>query len=135
MKKVLAIDPGSGKCGIAVVQGQNKTTEILERAVTDIKQLPEKLKTLCNAHRFDFAVVGNGTNTKQVQEILRSVNPGLSMLLVDEKDTTIRAREKYWEHTPRRGWRRFLPSSLQVPPVAYDDYVAVILAERALHVE
>ena len=33
---------------------------------------------------------------------------------------------------PPRGWRRLLPVSMQMPPEPYDDYVAVILAQRFL---
>jgi hypothetical protein len=58
--------------------------------------------------------------------------PSMGILVVDEKNTTLQARERYWEHNPRRGWRRFLPSTLQVPPADVDDFVALILAERVL---
>jgi hypothetical protein len=56
----------------------------------------------------------------------------MAILVVDEKDTTLQARERFWEHNRRRGWRRILPATLQVPPSPVDDYVAMILAERVL---
>jgi hypothetical protein len=63
---------------------------------------------------------------------IREYLPSMGILVVDEKDTTFQARERYWEYHPRRGWRRLLPSTLQVPPDPVDDYVALILAERVL---
>ncbi len=42
------------------------------------------------------------------------------------------ARERYWEHHRRRGWRRLVPSTMLVPPDPVDDFVAFILAERVL---
>jgi hypothetical protein len=66
-----------------------------------------------------------------IQEIAEAM-PSASVLLVDERETTLQARERYWEHNPRRGWRRLLPSSLQTPPEPVDDFVALILAERVL---
>jgi hypothetical protein len=83
----------------------------------------------------ELIVVGDGTKSKAIQAQIREAAPGMSLLVVDEQDTSIRARERYWEETPRRGWRRFLPSTLQVPPVPIDDFVAVILAERAIKVD
>jgi hypothetical protein len=80
-------------------------------------------------------VVGDGTRSTLTQAVIREALPGKSLLVMDEQDTSIRARERYWVEVPRRGWRRLLPSSLQVPPVPIDDFVAVILAERALNVE
>ena len=47
-------------------------------------------------------------------------------------NTTLQARERYWEHNKRRGWRRFFPSTMFLPPEPFDDFVALILAERVL---
>ena len=81
---------------------------------------------------FEFVVVGGGTGSQDIIKRIRENFTSMGLLSVDEKDTTIQARERYWEENPRRGWRRLLPSSLQVPPVPVDDYVALILAERVL---
>ncbi len=132
---VLAIDPGSGKCGLAVVRKENKGEEILFRDVCQFDQLESCIAKAFAEYKPDLVVVGNGTNSKATQTKVRTVVPGCAILILDERDTTIRARERYWQHTPRRGWRRLLPSSMQVPPVPIDDFVAVILAERALSVE
>jgi len=81
---------------------------------------------------FDLVVVGSGTNSKEVVKRIRTECIGDSILVIDEKDTTLQARERYWIHNKRRGWRRFLPATLQVPPEPIDDYAALILAERVL---
>ncbi|MBA3726646.1 MAG: pre-16S rRNA-processing nuclease YqgF [Armatimonadetes bacterium] len=131
-RTVLAIDPGSGKCGLAVVRKEDGIEEILHRRISQIEELGEDIIDIAASYDIDLIVIGNGTNSKQVQSKIRAALPGQAMLILDERDTSIRARERYWQHTPRRGWRRLLPSSLQVPPVPVDDFVAVILAERAL---
>jgi RNase H-fold protein (predicted Holliday junction resolvase) len=130
-KTVLGIDPGTGKCGVAVLA----SGDILHRSVIDSARLIEELPVIARQYAIDLVVVGNGTNSKAIQSAIREALPGRALLIVDETDTTIRARERYWQHTPRRGWRRLLPSSMQVPPVPVDDFVAVILAERALKVD
>ncbi|HET6645488.1 MAG TPA: hypothetical protein VFG65_08325 [Fimbriimonadales bacterium] len=132
---VLAVDPGSGKCGLAVVKKAGSSDEILFRTICQTQDLPSALKKAGDEFAPDLIVVGNGTNSTTIQSAIREALPGRALLILDEKDTTIRARERYWLHTPRRGWRRLLPSSLQAPPVPVDDFVAVILAERALSVD
>jgi hypothetical protein len=77
-------------------------------------------------------IVGSGTTSKQVVHELREFLPSLGILVVDEKNTSLQARERYWEHNPRRGLRRLIPSTMQVPPEPVDDFVALILAERVL---
>jgi hypothetical protein len=56
----------------------------------------------------------------------------LEPVLVDEHRSSEQGRRRYFRDNPPRGWRRLLPVGLQTPPRAYDDYVAVILAERYL---
>jgi hypothetical protein len=51
---------------------------------------------------------------------------------VPERDTTRRARERYFADHPPRGWRRLIPLSLQTPSVPIDDYAAWIIAEQFL---
>lgn len=130
-RTALSIDPGSSKCGTAVVRlaGKNKV-ELLESKVVQADDLLNYIGELITRSAFDFVILGNGTRSRPIQDAIREAYPALGMLVVDEKDTTQEARARYWEHNPRRGWRRFLPASLQTPPVPFDDYVALILAER-----
>lgn len=135
MKTVLGIDPGNSKCGVAVIKGEGRHTEILDRAVVETSNIGKTVSDFASKYSVDLIAIGNGTMSKNVQEIVRMEAAGHAILILDEHETTIRARERYWEHNPRRGWRRLLPSSMQVPPVPIDDFVAVILAERAIRVD
>jgi hypothetical protein len=92
----------------------------------------DKLAEAQAVHPFGLIIVGGGTNSRQIVSEIRDRHAGVGILVVDEKDTTMQARERYWVHNPRRGWRRILPSTLQVPPDPVDDFVALILAERVL---
>ncbi len=56
----------------------------------------------------------------------------LEVKIVDEKHTTEEARRLYWKNNPPRGLRKFLPTSMQVPPEPVDGIVAEILAMRFL---
>jgi len=132
-KTVLAIDPGTAKCGLALVRrGAESALSILMRRIAPVEALADSIREALAVETPAIVIVGGGTGSKQIVHLLRESFPGLSMLVVDEKDTSLQARERYWEYHVRRGWRRLLPSSLQVPPEPIDDFVAFILAERVL---
>ncbi|MCA1997521.1 MAG: pre-16S rRNA-processing nuclease YqgF, partial [Armatimonadetes bacterium] len=132
-KVVLAVDPGTAKCGIALVRrGPDQRIELLWRKIARTEELAAAVAEAFSVRRPDLAIVGSGTHSKPVVHVLRELAPSLGILIVDEKNTTMQARERYWEHNPRRGWRRLLPSTMLVPPEPFDDFVALILAERVL---
>lgn len=132
-KTVLAIDPGTAKCGLALVsRGPGAHLTIRFRKIVPVEVLADGVNEALAVDTPAIVILGSGTGSKPVMHLLRERFPGLSTLVVDEKDTSLNARERYWEHNARRGWRRLLPSSLQVPPEPIDDFVAFILAERVL---
>lgn len=135
MQCVLGIDPGIAKVGLAVVRRIDGKTQIEQRGVVEFESFTAKVREMIDAYNAEILVVGNGTNSKKTVEKIREDLPGASILVVDERDTSMRARERYWEYTPRRGWRRLLPSTLLVPPVPIDDFAAAILAESVLNVD
>lgn len=132
-KTLLAIDPGSSKCGFALVhRNESDAIELVRHEIVTTENVAERATELHTEHAFTLIVVGNGTRSRSIVESLRDAMPSIGILVVDERETTMQARERYWEHNPRRGWRKFLPATLQTPPVAIDDYAALILAERVL---
>lgn len=132
-RTVLAVDPGSSKIGMALVRRENDgSLEVLWRRIGKIEELENDLREGMAIENPATVVVGSGTNSKAVVRRIRELGPVSGILLVDEANTSQQARERYWEHHPRRGWRRILPASLQTPPEPVDDFVAVILAERVL---
>ena len=46
--------------------------------------------------------------------------------------TTLQARKRYWDIYPPKGLWKLVPLSLRVPPIPYDDVVAIILVEQYL---
>ena len=132
-KTVLSIDPGTAKCGMALVQrGEDMAIKLLWHDVVPIDAVIVKLHEAYIVEEFHLVIIGDSTGSKKVKTDLRRHLPSMGILVVDEKETTIQARERYWEYNPRKGWRKFLPATLQVPPEAYDDYAALVLAERVL---
>lgn len=127
-RTVLAIDPGSCKWGVAVVAGG--AVEVLCRAVVQAEAVTETIADLVARYAPDMILLGNGTSSAAAAKTAQE--SGLPVELVDERLTSVEARVRYFKENPPRGLRRFIPTSLQTPPEPYDDYVAVILAERYL---
>jgi RNase H-fold protein (predicted Holliday junction resolvase) len=132
-KTVLAIDPGTAKCGMALVRRDaNNTMSLLWRAIAPSDELEAHIDQAYLAAPFSLVIIGSGTSSSNAINRVREHMPSMGILVVDEKNTTLQARERYWTHNRRRGWRRLLPSTMQLPPEPVDDFVALILAERVL---
>ena len=128
---VLAIDPGQCKCGVAVVREREGAFEALYQGVAPTADLPALLADLAGRYQPETAVVGDGTNSSEIVRIAEKAQTA-PVVTIDEKFSTILARERFFRHNPPRGFRRLIPLSLQTPNRPYDDYVAIILAERYL---
>lgn len=132
-KTVLAIDPGNSKCGMALAQRDSEgKVHLLWSSIVPRDTVVAKADEAHGRAAYTMVIVGSGTTSKPLVAEIRAAMPSMAILVVDEKDTTFQARERYWEHHARRGWRRFLPSTLQMPPADIDDYAALIIAERVL---
>ncbi|MBR2774488.1 MAG: Holliday junction resolvase RuvX [Selenomonadaceae bacterium] len=124
---IMGIDPGRDKCGVAVLTaaGEIKYQQVI---VTD--ELDNVIKTLAAEYEIERVILGNGTTHKAAADKVTAA--GLRFELVDEKHTTEEARREYWKKKPPRGWRKLLPTSMQVPPEPVDAIVAEILVKRYL---
>lgn len=124
---VIAIDPGRSKVGVAVVERGGR---VLYRAVLKARDLEAELPQLCVRFHPQCLVLGGGTGWRSLEPLLRAVSAEAPVHVVDESYTSEEARRRYLRENPPRGWRRLLPVWLRTPEQPYDDYVAVILAER-----
>jgi RNase H-fold protein (predicted Holliday junction resolvase) len=124
---VLGIDPGTVKAGFAVLTDDGTVQEL---GIEPIAELIVRVRALLDAHRIDAIALGQGTNAAAVAAGLAEL--GVPVELVDERETTLRARKLYFEDHPPRGWRRLVPLGMQLPPRPIDDYAAVLIARRFL---
>jgi len=124
---IIAIDPGTKKCGYAVA---DSNISILQREVISTDKIVEIITDSLNIYKIDKIILGNGTNYKNIEESLKNHFSKLKIVLIEEKFSTLEARKKYFEEHPPRGIFKLIPLSLRVPPCSYDDFVAVLLAEK-----
>jgi RNase H-fold protein (predicted Holliday junction resolvase) len=122
---ILGIDPGTRKCGYAVVQAGLPPVAI---GIVETHALFALVTELLARHPIDVIALGSGTHAPPVKLLLAAC--GLPVHDVDERETTLRARSRYFADHPPRGWRRLIPRGMLLPPRPIDDYAALLIAER-----
>jgi RNase H-fold protein (predicted Holliday junction resolvase) len=124
---IISIDPGTKKCGYAAV---DSNLSVLQRKVIPTEKIAGTIEDSLNIYKINKIILGNGTNYKNIEKRLKNHFPRLRIILIEEEFSTLEARKKYFEAHPPRGISKLIPLSLRVPSCHYDDFVAVILAEK-----
>lgn len=126
---LLAIDPGRAKCGLAVVQGPDNP-RCLERQVVSTERLTLAVGDILRRRpEIERLLLGNATHSATLRRALAGTFPQMPLEIVDEFNTSVRAKARFITENPAPGWRRLLPQSMRSPEVPYDDYAALLLAE------
>lgn len=125
---ILGFDPGRDKCGLAVMRGD---FSLAHHEVTGSDKAIAVMRDLCKRYDIVQIVMGDRTTSKAWYAKLQSAFD-LPINLVDERNSTLEARDRYWRMYPPRGLTRLLPHGMRVPPRPVDDIVAILLIERYL---
>ena len=128
-KLYLGIDPGRSKTGLALVDGAGK---ILKLHIADSQNIDNEIVEFTKNSCPVQIVLGNGTNSRNIGEVVKKVLPDVSITVVEEAHSTEEARALYWQENPPKGLKKLIPLGLLVPPVPLDAYAAVILVRRFL---
>ncbi len=124
---VIGVDPGRSKAGYALVE---MSGAVVTAGIEPVERLPVRIAGLMTLRRVTAIALGRGTNARAVRIALSSLP--LPVHLVDEYETSRAARALYFREHPPRGWRRLVPTGLQVPSRPIDDYAAILIARRYL---
>lgn len=125
---IIGFDPGRDKCGIAI---SNQDRQILSHQIIAAEDAIATIVNLCNQYQPQCLVMGNQTTSKQWQEkLIQELQLSIPIVLVDERNSTVEARKRYWEMYSAKGLQKLIPLSLRIPPRPVDDIVAILLIER-----
>ena len=127
MKRVAVLDPGSCKCGLVLADLQHGL--VREGHVVTPEAVESWLERWNKDQPLDRILVGDGTGSRAWIKRLERLG---SLTMIPEQGTTLRARQRYWSLWPARGWRRFLPEGLRIPPVDLDAVAALVMLEEHL---
>ncbi|NJN61907.1 MAG: pre-16S rRNA-processing nuclease YqgF [Coleofasciculaceae cyanobacterium RL_1_1] len=142
---VIGFDPGRDKCGIARVKllcrspahgaEQAFTASVLIDRMRVVESASAIADVVAQCQQFPITtvVMGDGTSSKHWRTQLEQILPAtVTLVTVNEYNSTQEARDRYWTLHPSRGLSRIIPAKLRSIPCPIDDIVAVILIERWL---
>ena len=125
MFKLISIDPGKCKCGLVLVDLQKKKVD--QAIVLNTESLPNYVKNLNGSENISKVIIGNGTTSRQNIENLNFIKNDL--IIVEEKNTTLRAKKRYFEIFPTKGLKSFLPKEIFIMNKNLDALSALIILE------
>ena len=127
MSRLAALDPGRSKCGLVLIDSQQN--RVLAGEVVPPEAVMAWVNHWHEQQNLDQIIVGNGTGSTQWMQAFDGLT---NVHLVNERGTTLRARERYWDLWPAKGWQRPLPRGLGLPPSELDAIAALVMAEDHL---
>jgi RNase H-fold protein (predicted Holliday junction resolvase) len=129
-KKILGFDPGRDKCGLAIVDAN---CQVSYHQVIDSHSAIAIIEQLSQQFSVELIIMGDGTTSRDwCKRLESSLSTSVSIVTINEKNSTVEARDRYWQMYPPKGLNRIIPSGLRTPPRPVDDIVAILLVERYL---
>ena len=125
MFKLISIDPGKYKCGLVLVDISKK--KIDQAIVLKTKFLPNYVKNLKSIQNISKVIVGNGTTSKENIEKLKFIKKDI--IIVEEKNTTYRAKKRFFELFPITGLKFLIPREVFILNKNLDAISALIILE------
>lgn len=126
---ILGFDPGRQKCGLAVVGGDRQP---LYHQVVPSSEAIATIQSLCVQYPVSMVVMGDQTSAREWQQALEPLASLPPVVMIDERYSSLEARDRYWQLYPPKGLDRLIPQGMRTPPRPIDDIVAIILVERYL---
>ncbi len=125
MSRVIAIDPGMSKCGLIVADISEK--KVYEAVVINSYLLFDYVKKKYQNEKNLQLLIGNGTSSKSYIKALKKLVPNL--IIAEEKHSTYRAKQRYFEIYPLMGIKSFFPREIFILNKNLDALAALIIME------
>jgi len=129
MTKFISIDPGKCKCGLILADFKSK--RVLKAIVIESRYLVSNIKTFTDKDKNIKVLIGNGTTSNFHIKSLSFLENDLT--IVEEKNSTYRSRERYFEIFPLKGIKRFLPRDIFLHNINLDAISALVILEDYLN--
>ena len=131
MTKYLSIDPGRFKCGFALADSDTK--KVLQAKIISSNSLVKNIKEFQKSDENIQVIIGNGTSSKEHIKDLGFLKKGLC--IAEEKNTTYRAKSRFFELFPINGIKRYLPREIFIYNLNLDAISAIIILEDYLELK
>ena len=125
MVKLISIDPGKYKCGVVLSEiGEKK---VYKAIILKSELLEDYVRNLDTVEDIAKIIIGNGTTSKQIKERLDFFKK--EIITFEERNTTYRAKSRYFELFPIKGLKLLIPREFFILNKNLDAISALIILE------
>ena len=125
MPKFISIDPGKYKCGLVLADISEK--KVCKAIVLKSELISNYIKNLNTFKDISKIIIGNGTNSREFVEKLDFLKK--EIITFEEKNTTYRAKARYFELFPISGFKFLIPREIFIINKNLDAIAALIILE------
>jgi len=125
MAKVITIDPGKSKCGLVLADISKK--RVYQAVILRSELLQAYVKNLNSLENILKIIIGNGTTSSEIKDKLNFFKK--EIITFEEKNTTFRAKARYFELFPITGWKLLIPREIFILNKNLDAISALIILE------
>ena len=125
MPKFISIDPGKYKCGLVLADISEK--KVCKAIVLKSELIPNYIGNLNTFKDISKIIIGNGTNSREFVEKLDFLKK--EIITFEEKNTTYRAKARYFELFPISGFKFLIPREIFIINKNLDAIAALIILE------
>ena len=125
MPRVITIDPGKSKCGLVLAEISEK--KVYKAIILKSELLENYVRNLIAAEDISQIIIGNGTTSREIREKLSFLKKDIKTF--DEKNTTYRAKARYFELFPIIGLKFLMPREFFILNKNLDAISALIILE------
>ena len=125
MPRVITIDPGKSKCGLVLAEISEK--KVYKAIILKSEVIENYVRNLIAAEDISQIIIGNGTTSKEIREKLYFFKK--EIIFFEEKNTTYRAKARYFELFPISGLKFLIPREVFILNKNLDAISALIILE------
>ena len=125
MPRVITIDPGKSKCGLVLAEISEK--KVYKAIILKSKLLETYVRHLIAAEDISQIIIGNGTSSREIREKLHFFKK--EIITFEEKNTTYRAKARYFELFPISGLKFLIPREIFILNKNLDAISALVILE------
>ena len=125
MPKIITIDPGKSKCGLVLADISEK--KVYRAIILKSELIENYVRNLIAAEDISQIIIGNGTTSKEIKEKLIFFKK--EIITFEEKNTTFRAKARYFELFPISGLKFLVPREVFILNKNLDAISALIILE------
>ena len=125
MSKLISIDPGKYKCGLVLAEINEK--KVYEAIILKSELVQDYLRNINTNNDISKIIIGNGTSSLEIIEKLDFFKK--QIITFEEKNTTYRAKARYFELFPISGLKSLLPREIFILNKNLDAISALVILE------